>query len=218
VQGEARQGLLVLIPSEGAQQPLQQALEGQGDERCHLRFQTASATQIEWFLSQQPPTGESMPEDFEVDCIRHDRPPTPRDAAPSERILRYRQQADLASQVAAGTMEDASEGAADAEIDISATPDTTAAEAPASGAEPASPAAAPAEAPASSAEPASPAAAPAADPEQPPGVAQTQAEADGAAALPQNPGAEEDDEAPPGAIGEWVSFGDGIYSGSEESA
>lgn len=87
-QGEARQGLLILVASEGAQQPLQQVIGNQNDERTYRRFCKATTSQIQWTLSQPAPTGDHVLEDFEVDCGHYDRPPTPRDAVPSAAILR----------------------------------------------------------------------------------------------------------------------------------
>jgi len=214
VQGEARTGLLVLVPSEGAQQPLQQALEDQNGERCHLRFKTATAGDIKWVVARQPSTEAAATEDFAVECTRFERPHTPRDPPVSERILRHREQEALAAQLAACTMEDSSKDAAVSEAPISSTASASAAAAPTHDAAPSSPIPANPEAPTFGTEPTSPACTTAPQSEQPLGVAQAQAETHVAASLLEDPSAE-CDEVLPGAVGKWICHD--VSSGSEES-
>ena len=77
-----RQGILVLLPQEGEQRPLQQDVGTEGSETT-IRFRSATEDYIRWTLSEPAPLGRLPREDFRATLGEYTRPPSPRHPNPA---------------------------------------------------------------------------------------------------------------------------------------
>ena len=112
---------MVLVPQEGEQRPLQQAVGDESDEGATIRFCSATANQVRWALSQPTPTGQQPREDFRATIAKYSRPPSPRHPG---LVPARAQEPGSQEQIAASALENPPAGDPGTGEQVSAVPST----------------------------------------------------------------------------------------------